>query len=176
MKYITTFENNIPSPTSQFAYFSSPLVAPFLCAKVVRPIEISSSTSWLACQKNRYGVIVVPKTATSMDRKVLSKRNVGINVPLSTAPKLGRAKNADKIYAIKDNASHLKILAISRYERQILSTRIMMVIGMIIAVTGMGTNRLIAAAIAPMSTPASVSYTHLRAHETRHDLVCRLLL
>ena len=24
--------------------------------------------------------------------------------------------------------------------------------------------------------PASVSYTHLRAHETRHDLVCRLLL
>src|SRR5450756_1073383 len=26
----------------------------------------------------------------------------------------------------------------------------------------------------PMSLP--VSYTHLRAHETRHDLVCRLLL
>src|SRR5665648_303148 len=24
--------------------------------------------------------------------------------------------------------------------------------------------------------PLSVSYTHLRAHETRHDLVCRLLL
>src|SRR5450759_6026682 len=27
-----------------------------------------------------------------------------------------------------------------------------------------------------MSVLASVSYTHLRAHETRHDLVCRLLL
>src|SRR5450759_713770 len=26
------------------------------------------------------------------------------------------------------------------------------------------------------TTPAPVSYTHLRAHETRHDLVCRLLL
>src|SRR5450756_1704124 len=26
------------------------------------------------------------------------------------------------------------------------------------------------------SCPTSVSYTHLRAHETRHDLVCRLLL
>src|SRR5450759_4235706 len=26
------------------------------------------------------------------------------------------------------------------------------------------------------TTPWSVSYTHLRAHETRHDLVCRLLL
>src|SRR5665648_816339 len=28
----------------------------------------------------------------------------------------------------------------------------------------------------PKSKLASVSYTHLRAHETRHDLVCRLLL
>src|SRR5450756_2754451 len=27
-----------------------------------------------------------------------------------------------------------------------------------------------------MSTAEPVSYTHLRAHETRHDLVCRLLL
>src|SRR5450759_2822798 len=26
------------------------------------------------------------------------------------------------------------------------------------------------------SMPEAVSYTHLRAHETRHDLVCRLLL
>src|SRR5450756_1387454 len=25
-------------------------------------------------------------------------------------------------------------------------------------------------------SPRAVSYTHLRAHETRHDLVCRLLL
>src|SRR5450759_5166158 len=28
----------------------------------------------------------------------------------------------------------------------------------------------------PGPAPATVSYTHLRAHETRHDLVCRLLL
>src|SRR5450756_2963528 len=28
----------------------------------------------------------------------------------------------------------------------------------------------------PASPMSSVSYTHLRAHETRHDLVCRLLL
>ena len=27
-----------------------------------------------------------------------------------------------------------------------------------------------------MDVPVTVSYTHLRAHETRHDLVCRLLL
>src|SRR5450759_1173404 len=32
------------------------------------------------------------------------------------------------------------------------------------------------AAAASLETPwISVSYTHLRAHETRHDLVCRLL-
>src|SRR5450756_1220948 len=30
--------------------------------------------------------------------------------------------------------------------------------------------------LADAGTKASVSYTHLRAHETRHDLVCRLLL
>src|SRR5450756_1061264 len=29
---------------------------------------------------------------------------------------------------------------------------------------------------AEMDAAATVSYTHLRAHETRHDLVCRLLL
>src|SRR5450759_1544982 len=27
-----------------------------------------------------------------------------------------------------------------------------------------------------LHSPQPVSYTHLRAHETRHDLVCRLLL
>src|SRR5450756_3003328 len=32
------------------------------------------------------------------------------------------------------------------------------------------------AELRPGHAPGSVSYTHLRAHETRHDLVCRLLL
>ena len=30
--------------------------------------------------------------------------------------------------------------------------------------------------LADTSNTYAVSYTHLRAHETRHDLVCRLLL
>src|SRR5450756_929689 len=30
--------------------------------------------------------------------------------------------------------------------------------------------------VVPVRRTAPVSYTHLRAHETRHDLVCRLLL
>src|SRR5450756_2560020 len=34
----------------------------------------------------------------------------------------------------------------------------------------------LSSAPAPSSSPRTVSYTHLRAHETRHDLVCRLLL
>src|SRR5450756_2456185 len=32
-----------------------------------------------------------------------------------------------------------------------------------------------AVAIIKHANPCAVSYTHLRAHETRHDLVCRLL-
>src|SRR5450759_5590754 len=30
--------------------------------------------------------------------------------------------------------------------------------------------------LTPSRSLSAVSYTHLRAHETRHDLVCRLLL
>src|SRR5450756_2716782 len=33
-----------------------------------------------------------------------------------------------------------------------------------------------ATAVLNLNFSMSVSYTHLRAHETRHDLVCRLLL
>ena len=36
-----------------------------------------------------------------------------------------------------------------------------------------GFNKLI---LNSLESKGSVSYTHLRAHETRHDLVCRLLL
>ena len=37
-------------------------------------------------------------------------------------------------------------------------------------------NMISGSASAILLTPEAVSYTHLRAHETRHDLVCRLLL
>src|SRR5665648_266093 len=36
--------------------------------------------------------------------------------------------------------------------------------------------RLIISLLTFTIAPVTVSYTHLRAHETRHDLVCRLLL
>src|SRR5659263_602945 len=36
--------------------------------------------------------------------------------------------------------------------------------------------KILSVAVEPTHSPVPVSYTHLRAHETRHDLVCRLLL
>src|SRR5450759_6012579 len=39
-----------------------------------------------------------------------------------------------------------------------------------------GSQHAIEQIMADTPTPIPVSYTHLRAHETRHDLVCRLLL
>src|SRR5450756_897848 len=38
------------------------------------------------------------------------------------------------------------------------------------------TEQAMAAVFRDGHDPVTVSYTHLRAHETRHDLVCRLLL
>ena len=70
MKYITRTLNAIPTFTSSAAYWSSRSVAPLRRHSCVRPMLISSSTSWVACQKNRYGEIVVPRIATSARRKV----------------------------------------------------------------------------------------------------------
>src|SRR5450759_2087513 len=39
-----------------------------------------------------------------------------------------------------------------------------------------GLDRTLAQRTLHLALPGPVSYTHLRAHETRHDLVCRLLL
>src|SRR5659263_753740 len=43
-------------------------------------------------------------------------------------------------------------------------------------VTHSGKGRPNRSGFAPRVSSGAVSYTHLRAHETRHDLVCRLLL
>src|ERR1035437_8238139 len=60
MKYATISEKTIPAIVSQRAYLSSNRVAPWRYRSVRRPMLICSSTSWLACQKKRYGEIVVP--------------------------------------------------------------------------------------------------------------------
>jgi hypothetical protein len=64
MKYMTRFEKNMPVLTSRRASASSWEVAPRRWARVFFPRLFSSSTSWVACQKNRYGEMVVPRMPT----------------------------------------------------------------------------------------------------------------
>ncbi len=55
---------------------------------------ICSSTSWLACQKKRYGEMVVPRSATRMPMYAGSSRIVGISVPARTLTMSGFANRA----------------------------------------------------------------------------------
>ncbi len=67
MKNMIAFEANMPAITSLRAARSSAAVAPCRCRRL-RPIARSSSTSCAACQKNKYGEIVVPKIATRREK------------------------------------------------------------------------------------------------------------
>src|ERR1700724_3504195 len=71
MKNITILEKKAPTPTSKFLSSSSLSLAPLRLASVLCPAAFSSSTSSLACQKNKYGLIVVPRIATSIDHSSL---------------------------------------------------------------------------------------------------------
>jgi hypothetical protein len=53
MKYMMRFEKNIPIFTSRRVCLSSSSVAPRRCDRRVRPIAISSSTSWFDCHVYR---------------------------------------------------------------------------------------------------------------------------
>jgi hypothetical protein len=66
MKYMMKFEKNIPATTSVRALLNSSVVAPLRCLTVRRPIARSSSTSSAACQKKRYGEMVVPRMPTKV--------------------------------------------------------------------------------------------------------------
>ncbi len=68
MKYMTRFEKNMPTSTSARATRISSSVAPARSSGVSRPCARSSSTSCAACQKKRYGEIVVPRRPTSVAR------------------------------------------------------------------------------------------------------------
>jgi hypothetical protein len=92
MKYITRFEKNMPVVTSQPAQVSSASPAP---GRRRPPLPaFLSSASWLACQKKRYGEIVVPSRATRVARKAPSSRTDGTKVPRRTSAQSGRAKKA----------------------------------------------------------------------------------
>ena len=53
-----------------------------------------SSTSWDACQKNRYGLIVVPNTPTTTAAAVASGRKWGQSVRSATSPQGTRTVNS----------------------------------------------------------------------------------
>src|ERR1700691_5303138 len=98
IKNMTIFEKNAPTPTSKFRSSSSLSVAPLRLASVLCPAAFSSSTSSLACQKNRYGLIVVPRIATSIDHSSLVCGIDGMKVARATpAPVRSHHKRGNRI-------------------------------------------------------------------------------
>ena len=55
-------------------------------AKSRRWLSRDSSASWEACQKKRYGLMVVPNTATTISIKSRSNDSVGMKVATATSP------------------------------------------------------------------------------------------
>jgi len=103
-----------------------------------------------------YGEIVVPKIATNAATYVGSSDRCGTKVPTITALQSGCANNAAPIYASRPSDSHLNQRSISAYKPNICSARMATPIGTTSNVRGIGTGRLIAAAIAPISAPALI--------------------
>src|ERR1039457_5957158 len=110
MKYITRFEKNDPTPTSICLAWSSIGVAPLRDSAVVKPAAFSSSTSSLACQKNRYGLIVVPRIATSVDHSSLVCGIDGTKVaratPLQSAPTTNASPVSDAPRRTPESTCH----------------------------------------------------------------------
>ena len=94
MKYMMKFEKNIPMTTSMNERRSSASVAPCRWRSVRRPIARSSSTSTDACQKNRYGEMVVPRTPTRTEKYRADHSTCGMKVARSAVAHAGCAKNA----------------------------------------------------------------------------------
>ncbi len=111
MKNITRLEKAIPVRTSTRAARSSESRSPRRPRSgLVAPLAVSSSTSEDACQKKRYGEMVVPKTATRAMTKSFESSKCGMTVALSTSSSGGWAKKAVMTYAKRASVNHLKIL------------------------------------------------------------------
>lgn len=106
----------------------------------------------------RYAESVVPTTATKSDKNFASKWIVGINVPLITAASSGFAIIAEPTYARSVNASQRKTFRINSYDPHTCNAKIATVTGMMIKGSGIGIKTAIAAAIPPMSAPASIVF------------------
>src|SRR5947209_8874885 len=100
--------------------------------------------------------MVVPNMATSVSRYLPLKVTCGTNVERRTSPQSGLARKAAPTYANSVSVSHLKTFAIRRYEHQTCIATITTETGTTIHTAGIGTIKLIEAAIAPMSVPTLI--------------------
>src|SRR5439155_16215306 len=123
-------------------------VAPRRCARS-RPIARSSSTSCAACQKNKYGEIVVPRIATRTEKNPRDHSMCGMTVASSARRQSTRATNAVRTYARSTSVSHLNTRAIVRYDDHINSTIITAPKTGTISVTGAPLTIIVASAIPP---------------------------
>src|ERR1039458_2303295 len=97
IKNMTMLDKNMPDQTSIRIFFISFGSEPIREARVVLPALISSSISWEVCQKNKYGVMVVPKMAQISNIWSLEKVIWGIVEYLSTVCQSGWARTAERI-------------------------------------------------------------------------------
>src|SRR5205814_3976968 len=88
---------------------SSARLTPRRSASVSLPAARISSTSEDACQKKRYGEIVVPKMATSAAMNSLLSSRCGMTLAITIWLRSGWTMNPVITYAKRTSVSHLKI-------------------------------------------------------------------
>ncbi len=113
MKNMTRFEKNIPNKVSVFRSFRSWSVNFGIPAPMLRIsfFSTSSSTSSLACQKKRYGLMVVPSMATMLIRYSFVKIRCGIKVLIMISLQSTWMMKATTIYDKSENVRYLRIFA-----------------------------------------------------------------
>src|SRR6266478_2044981 len=86
------------------------------CLRASSPgLHATSSTSCDACQKNRYGLMVVPSTAMSAVRYSRVTSKPGRTTACTTSDHETCTKNAVPTYAKRESVSHFKYFAYSEY-------------------------------------------------------------
>jgi hypothetical protein len=94
MKYLTRFEKNIPVKTSVRAVRKSSSDVASHSSPTGFPFARRSSTFREACQKKRYGEMVMPKIPTKVARNRLDLSTRWKIVALKTDSQSGRARKA----------------------------------------------------------------------------------
>src|SRR3989338_9486939 len=143
IKNMTRFEKVIPMIVSR----RIALISPVLILGIPLPIDCSfpsstsSSTSSSACQKKRYGDIVVPNRATIFMRYFSEKSKCGIMLERKTTPQSCLTKNTTTIYAQSDKAKYLRYLEYTLYETNTSRRSVIAVIAISRTTNGNGKKR-----------------------------------